>query len=370
MLDKVVEWIKKIVEWFGNLSPGMQKAIVIVGVLVAALGPLLLILGQLSLGISALIGILPALGAAFTAATGPIGLIVAAIAAVIAIGVAVWKNWDKIKAVAKKIWDKIKAIFWAVVDWMKEWGILFLGPIGVVIKYWDGIAGWFSAAWERIKAVFWMVVDWMKEWGVLFLGPIGLVIKYWDEITGFFSGAWDKIKEIFWAAVEWIKGLWDGIVGFFKSIPEKIGKAFETIKDWLLAPFRAAISGIENAINWIIRMINKISFTVPDWVPGLGGKHFGFDISEVKLPKFGKGGVIPEETLLYGLESKRPYAIAGEEGPEVVSPAGALPPITNNISGPFYVRDENDIQRIGEELAKKLFRMVEQKYRARGISTA
>ena len=50
------------------------------------------------------------------------------------------------------------------------------------------------------------------------------------------------------------------------------------------------------AVNFIIKAINKISFDVPDWVPVIGGKKFGFnlkEVSEVKIPRLAQGGVIP-----------------------------------------------------------------------------
>ena len=70
----------------------------------------------------------------------------------------------------------------------------------------------------------------------------------------------------------------------------------------LIAGFEAGINGIigmfEKMINWVVNGLNKISFDVPDWVPGIGGKTFGFNISEVKfgrvsIPRLAQGAVIP-----------------------------------------------------------------------------
>jgi len=315
-LEKLIGYVKGAVEWFNNLSPGMQKAIIVAGVLVAALGPLLLILGQLSLGLGALIHLLPVLGVAFTTMTGPIGIIVAAIAGLIAIGVLVWKNWDTIKEKAVEIWGAITGFFSQV---------------------WDAIAGIFRNHWDMILAILFPAV------GL----PI-LIARNWGKI------------------VEVIRGMWEHVFEFFRSIPEKVKAVFSTLKDIMLAPFRFAVKGIETAINWIIRQINKISVNIPDWVPLIGGKHFGFNIPEVHLPEFAHGGLIPEPTLLYGLKSMKPYAIAGEKGPETVSPSQPAT-ITNqfNISE-LIVREEADVRKIAEEL----LRLQERKYRALGISFA
>ena len=111
LLEKLAEKIKAAAEWWGNLSPGMQKAIVIIGGVVAAIGPLVIVIGKLFTGIGAIIKIAPMLGTAFTFLTGPVGLVVAAIAAAIAIGVALYKNWDKIKAAASVLLNAIKNVF-------------------------------------------------------------------------------------------------------------------------------------------------------------------------------------------------------------------------------------------------------------------
>lgn len=111
LLEKLATNIKAAAEWWGNLSPGMQKAIVIIGGVVASLGPLVIVIGKLFTGIGAIIKIAPMLGTAFTFLTGPVGLVVAAIAAAIAIGVALYKNWDKIKAAASVLLNAIKNVF-------------------------------------------------------------------------------------------------------------------------------------------------------------------------------------------------------------------------------------------------------------------
>ena len=89
----------------------MHKAIVIICGVVASLVPLVIVIGKLFTGIGAIIKIAPMLGTAFTFLTGPVGLVVAAIAAAIAIGVALYKNWDKIKAAASVLLNAITNVF-------------------------------------------------------------------------------------------------------------------------------------------------------------------------------------------------------------------------------------------------------------------
>lgn len=97
-LQKVVEWVGKLAGWLTNLSPQVLTIVGIIGAVVAAIAPVLLIAGKFAMAISAISNAMALFGASTTIALGPLALIVAGIAAVIAIGVLLYKNWDKILA--------------------------------------------------------------------------------------------------------------------------------------------------------------------------------------------------------------------------------------------------------------------------------
>lgn len=96
IIQKLTEWINK----FQELSPETQKIITIIGLVVAAIGPVLMIIGTLITSIGAIIGVLGMI-------TAPMLGIAAIIAVVIAAGIALYKNWDTIKAKALEIWTAI-----------------------------------------------------------------------------------------------------------------------------------------------------------------------------------------------------------------------------------------------------------------------
>ena len=111
LIEKLSEKLKELSEWWEGMSPETQKMIVTIAGIAAAIGPLLVIIGKMATGIGAILKILPMLSSAFTLLTGPVGLVVAAIAAAIAIGVLLYKNWDKIKAAASSLLSAIKSTF-------------------------------------------------------------------------------------------------------------------------------------------------------------------------------------------------------------------------------------------------------------------
>lgn len=105
---KLAERVAGLLRWVANLDPKFLKWASVVGIVVAAIGPLLVVLGTLGAAIPAITAGATALGVAFTVATGPIGIITAAIAALVAGSVVLWKNWDKVTAFMQESWLKVK----------------------------------------------------------------------------------------------------------------------------------------------------------------------------------------------------------------------------------------------------------------------
>ncbi len=229
LLNRLGEIVKK----FSELSPETQKTIVIIAGVAAAIGPLLLIFGPLISAIGTMITGLgamstamaggasivagltagfPALGAAITLITGPIGIAIAAVAALIAIGVALYKNWDKIKAKAAEIWGVIRDTLVGILDAIKgfveeRWNAVATTTTTV----WTTISDWLSALWERIKAQ---------------------VTASWNAIYGTITGIWTRIKDGF---DNLVKAAWDwgkNLLGeFIAGIKSKISALWDTLTD-------------------------------------------------------------------------------------------------------------------------------------------
>ena len=148
VIQKVVAALQALVDWFNNLSPQMQTVIATVGLIVAALGPVLVILGTLISAIGSIISVIGVVAPLIAALAGPIGIAIAAIAALIAIGVLLYKNWDTIKAKAIEIknnvvatWNSLKASVVAAVNSLKA----------SLSSAWASIKANVSSAWNAVK---------------------------------------------------------------------------------------------------------------------------------------------------------------------------------------------------------------------------
>ena len=170
--------------------------------------------------------------------------------------------------------------------------------VATIVKNYDYIMGLFN------KLINWFETDFIGALRYLF-GPIG------DIIAAPFIFAVNVMKSSFEGLFGGIKKIVTGIIQIFKGdFKNGIMNVFGGLKDILLAPFNALVSGI----NSLIRGVNRIRFDVPDWVPGFGGKKFGFNIPQI--PRLAVGGIVnmPGRGVPIG------GAIAGESGREGVIP--------------------------------------------------
>ena len=189
----------------------------------------------------------------------------AAIAAAVAIGVLIYKNWDKIKAKAvelgakiSEVWGNIKTgVSEAVANLVSAFQSNFPLLSAYLSGWWESV----SAAWENVKAIFANIIDFVQ-----------------NVFAGNWSAAWDNIVAIF-------------------------GNVFGMIVNLAKAP----INGVISAINWVLEKINSISVTIPDWVPGVGGKTLGFNIPTI--PALAAGGIATAPTLAQIGEGGEPEAV-------------------------------------------------------------
>lgn len=152
IFESLSQTLKSVTEWFKGLDDGTKRTILTVLAIVAAIGPLLVILGTIAGSISNLIGLWGMVsgvmggtaGVAFAGLLPIIGGVVAAIVAIIAIGTLLYKNWDFLSAEATRIWDSVASMF---TNWVANmgtmWNKFITNALAVFPKIWEGIKNFF-----------------------------------------------------------------------------------------------------------------------------------------------------------------------------------------------------------------------------------
>ena len=148
VMEKAVDLVGRLAGWFTELSPRTQAIIAAIAGVVAVAAPLLIGLGKISFAISSILSLMATLGPAIGGIVAAMGPVVLAIAAVIAIGVLLYKNWDTIKAKAIEVknnvvatWNGLKASVIAAVNALKA----------SLSAAWASIKATASAAWNAVK---------------------------------------------------------------------------------------------------------------------------------------------------------------------------------------------------------------------------
>lgn len=144
-----------------------------------------------------------------------------------------------------------------------------LGPIFIAI---------FDSIGNKVGVVVGTIADLMNDTITVFKG----VIQF---IKGVFSGDWE--------------GAWNGIVTAFDGIFSGIADIAKGPINMVIGLINGLLSGMQRGINAVVKGINKLSFKVPNWVPGIGGDHFGFDLPQVgfgSIPYLAQGGYVKPNT--------------------------------------------------------------------------
>lgn len=233
-------------------------------------------------------------------------------------------------------------------------GTIIVGVPAIIAGAITAIVGLVVSNWEKIKgkldeAINWMTskTDWVKE-------NFGIVGEFiWKKIIEYISLLKNALDEVF----KFAKNIFDGILQVFKGIftgdmktvLNGFKQIFKTIFDALWGIAKYPLNLIIKGINSLIRGANKIKFNIPDWVPGLGGMNFGFNIPQI--PLLARGTVVSRPTP----------AIIGEAGAEAVIPLEnnlewldkMADMISNKIGGNGNVNVYLDGRLIQRQMAKR-----------------
>ena len=285
VIRDIVTWIQGIVDKLNSMDEGTRNTIITIALLIAALGPVLMIIGNITSGIGGLLIVLSKMGPIVTGigsvfssvfsfiVANPIVLLIAAIVGLVAL---IATKGDEIQGILQKVDDFMQNIF------AKDWAEVF--------PFLGNILNAFSANLKNI-------------WDSIMLAMNGVI----DFIRGVFTGDWER-------AWKGLKEIFGGIVGSLVAV--------------MKAPLNgiiALVNGMIDGINWVIRKVNSLSFTNP-----FSGEKVGFHFGEIgKIPYLAKGGVLSQGS-----------AVVGEAGPELLTVMGnraIVQPLTNQTTNTSHL---------------------------------
>lgn len=185
--------------------------------------------------------------------SSPVGLVILAIMALIAVGILLYKNWDKIKAFAIRIWTAIKDFF---VNIFTSIGNFFT-------SIWEGISTFFSSVWNGIKETV-----------------SGAVSAVWETISTVFSTIWEFISGVatnIWTSITTaFTNILSGITGTIGNIKDSIVIGFTAAIDWIKALPAQAVQWGKDIIDSIVNGIKSAVSKVGEAVSGVASKIKGF----------------------------------------------------------------------------------------------
>jgi TP901 family phage tail tape measure protein len=242
----LVERLTGLIDKFSEMDPAMQQVIIIVGILAASIGPLLMLIGQIGLGVSALgtffvgtAGSASMFATILGALTSPVTLVIAAIGALIAILVYFYNTNETVREVVNAAWAKVKSVITTVINAVSG---LVTSVWGTLTSFWvsnnELIRNTATTVWNAIKAVITTAINIIKP----------LVIGAWNAISIVTSGVWNTIKVI-------IDGAMNAVLGIIKTIMQII------TGDWRGAwnTMKGVVSGVISSVISTIKSLGNIS---------------------------------------------------------------------------------------------------------------
>ncbi|MGL4761882.1 MAG: phage tail tape measure protein [Sarcina sp.] len=392
IMNALVSILQSVTQWFGGLNDGTKQAVIIVGALIAAIGPGLIIFGAMASGLSKIVkgfkdiksfstgaienikkfgtnvvsgaksvgtfalnlgkatiafaknavqaGISAAQFIAHKVATiastvatnamalaqaalnfimslNPITLVIIAIGALVAAIIVLWNKCEWFRNLVMAMFEALKIAWQATLNFFKTIWDWFVGLWNAAVELfktiWQGVCDFFKLIWQGVCLYFETVWNF---WKGIFEGVVNIIKTVWEGACTIFKTVWQGVcntfktlfegfKTIFTTISNTLKTIWQGVCNIFSSawngVCSGITSVFTGVKNTVVGIAQSMTNTVIRAINWCITQLNKIKFSVPDWVPLIGGKSWGVNIPKVsEVNWLWKGGIIDSPTLFGG----------------------------------------------------------------------
>lgn len=277
-----------------------------------------------------------------------------------------WKHlspvFEYIGNTAFKVLDKFRELFQKLAKVFEDKGPEISDIIG-------NIGEIFALVWETVEPIltylYELVVWCFDSIGDVIAhtlsGAIDILHGFTDFIAGVFSDdisrAWDGIDKIFRSALDLIEVLLKDFFNFFglEFDFDDIKAGFKSMVNAIIGFLNKMISGLCSGINAAIKAANKLNIKVPDWVPGIGGSKFGFNMNTItapKIPYLAKGAVIPPNAPFLAMLGDQKH------GKNIEAPESLIRKVVNQeVSG-----ISTEIQSIGNAVIRNQIQLIEAVY--------
>ena len=336
-IQPVIQKFQEFIKEHPQLVSGITMVVAAITTLIGIIGTIIVVVTTVKLafaGISAAIGIA---SGAFAALSSPILIAIGVIAAIIAIGVLLYKNWDTICAKATELknwvvgkWNELKAAIAPIIEFIKalvirKWtemkaSITFVLNIikGIVIVAWNGIKTTITVVSNTIKTVVTTIWNGIKTAISTIISTIkSIVVEKWNAIKNAIKNAMDAIKNT--------------AINAFNNVKEKISGVISDIK--------SAWQGLKDKIT-----NNPIVATVRKVTESLTGAEDGNHAAGLQR--------VPYNNYLANLHQDE-AVLSRREADKWRQGKGNTPQISITMNGPI-IREEADIEKVTSGIVRKL----------------
>lgn len=240
VIPALTQKLKQLQSWFESLSPTVKKVVLIVGLLLASLGPLLLIIGGLIMAFSAVAGVISAIEA-------PVIIAVVAIAALVAALIYLWNTSEQFRQGVTIIWDYIASKIESVINYIGQ----LWNQYGVVI------IEAMMLAWEAFIAFMQPILDYFAK----------LFVELWQNLQPVFAA----IMDLFKALGELFMALWDLVSPIIKAI----GVVLWALLGTVVSVFSGLVKALAPALKFIVDGLTSLVYVLKAAAQALTGDFGG-----------------------------------------------------------------------------------------------
>lgn len=261
-IKQIVGWVQTFVDWLNGLSDGTKKTVVTIALLVAALGPVLIVIGKVISAVGTIMTVVPKIAGVINTVKGafaalnttmlanPITLIIAAIAALVAAFIYLWNNCDGFRQFWIELWENVKQ---------------------VAVTAWTAIKDFFSQVWEAIKMIFSTVFEVIKTLVTTYFNLYKTIIEtIFNVIQTVITTVWEAVKGVFTTVFEVIKTLVTTYFNIYQTIIQTVLTIIQTVVTTVWNTIKTVITTVMTAIQTIFSTVwNAIKTIISNVVSGI-----------------------------------------------------------------------------------------------------